>query len=305
MSEAEKELAVEAARIPPPPGRKQLPYKVKMAIVWVVIFMVLALLFAGLKYDVPFMAEWTPFILKGVWATLLVSILAICLAIPLALLGALGRLSKSAVAYGISSFYISFIRGTPLLIQIFFWYFAVPRIAKNLPLPYSGWFVWPAIAVGVLALGVNYGAYMTEIFRAGIMSVAHGQREAAEALGMTYRQMMRRVVLPQAMRVIIPPTGNEFIAMLKDSSLVNFIAVQELFWHAYTPGTAYSRGFETLTVAALVYWGLTSIFSFFQARLERRISSGYDRTAGKKKAKKERDPLDASTEGHMLGGSRA
>ena len=98
---------------------------------------------------------------------------------------------------------------------------------------------------------------------------------------MSYRQTMRRVVMPQAMRVIIPPTGNEFIAMLKDSALVNFIAVQELFWHAATPGQAYSRGFETLTVAAIIYWILTSIFSFFQAKLERRMSAGYVRSPAK------------------------
>lgn len=257
--------------------QRRLTFRFKVAIVWACIFSFMAVMFAALHYDVPFMRQWTPFILKGVPTTLLVSLLSIMLAIPLALVGSLGRLSKNPVAYGVSSFYVSFVRGTPLIIQIMFVYLALPQIGRNFRPPFSSWFILPAILAGVLALGVNYGAYMTEIFRAGIMSVSGGQREAAEALGMTYRQMMRRVVLPQAMRVIIPPTGNEFIAMLKDSALVNFIAVQELFWHANTPGTTYSRGFETLTVAAILYWMLTSVFSFFQAKLERRMAAGYER----------------------------
>lgn len=281
MSEAEKQVAVRTAAAGAAPPEideaRRFSFRLKVAIVWAVIFSFLAVVFAALDYDVPFMREWLPFILKGVPVTLLVSILAILLAIPLALLGALGRLSKNSIAYAVSSFYVSIVRGTPLIIQIFFVYFALPELGEIAPPSIEPWFRWPGLVAGIVALGVNYGAYMTEIFRAGIMSVSHGQREAAEALGMSYRQVMRRVVLPQAARVIIPPTGNEFIAMLKDSALVNFIAVQELFWHAYTAGTTNSRGFETLTVAAIIYWILTSIFSFFQGRLEKRMSSGYVR----------------------------
>ena len=137
------------------------------------------------------------------------------------------------------------------------------------------------MTAGILALGLNYGAYMTEIFRAGIQSVAHGQTEAAMALGMTYRQMMRRIVLPQAVRVIIPPTGNEFIAMLKDSALVSFLGTvvsqMELFRRADLLGTRDFRPFEALILAAAMYWALTSVFTFFQQRLERRMSKGYVR----------------------------
>ena len=125
---------------------------------------------------------------------------------------------------------------------------------------------------------------MTEIFRAGIQSVGHGQAEAADALGMTYTQRMRRVVLPQAIRVIIPPTGNEFIAMMKDTALVSILGVQitqtELFGRATLAFSAnLTKRLETLLMAAALYWLLTSIFTFFQSRLERRISKGYVRAA--------------------------
>jgi polar amino acid transport system permease protein len=125
---------------------------------------------------------------------------------------------------------------------------------------------------------------MTEIFRAGIQSVGHGQAEAADALGMTYTQRMRRVVLPQAVRVIIPPTGNEFIAMMKDTALVSVLGVTitqtELFGRAQLAFSAnLTKRLETLLMAAALYWALTSVFTFFQVRLERRISKGYVRTA--------------------------
>jgi polar amino acid transport system permease protein len=121
---------------------------------------------------------------------------------------------------------------------------------------------------------------MAEIFRAGIQSVGHGQIEAAQALGMTRAQTMRRIVLPQAVRVIIPPTGNEFIAMIKDSSLVGLVGTQELFFRALKVGRQYFQNLEMLVVAAVIYWILTSIFSYFQGRLERRLGRGYVRDGG-------------------------
>ena len=126
-----------------------------------------------------------------------------------------------------------------------------------------------AALAGTLALGLNYGAYMTEIFRAGIQSVAGGQGEAADALGMTYRQKMRKVVLPQAFRVIIPPTGNEFIAMMKDTALVSFLGVTvasaEIFRRAQLAGKADFKNLEAYVIAAGLYWALTALFTFFQA----------------------------------------
>ena len=138
--------------------------------------------------------------------------------------------------------------------------------------------ILPDIAAAVIAIGFNYGAYMTEIFRAGIQSVGHGQIEAADALGMTYTQRMRRVVLPQAVRVVIPPTGNEFIAMTKDSALASTISVVELFRRGELFGRADGRTFEAFLVVATVYWVVTGILTFFQSRLERKMSRGYVRT---------------------------
>ena len=255
-------------------------FRAKLAVVWILIFVALAVLFAAFRFDTAFMLQWLPFISAGVRLTILISIMGILLAVPLALLGALGRLSRNPVFNGISGLYVSFIRGTPLIVQIFFIYLGLPQLAQYAPGPLQGLFILGTITSGVLALGINYGAYLAEIFRAGIQSVGHGQVEAAQALGMTRTQTMRRIVLPQAIRVSIPPTGNEFIAMIKDSSLVGIVGTQELFFRASKIGRQYFQNLETLVIAALIYWLLTSIFSYFQGRLERRLARGYVREGG-------------------------
>jgi polar amino acid transport system permease protein len=258
----------------------RVSFRVKLVLVWVLIFIVLAVFFAAFQFNVAFMLEWLPYLLAGVPLTILISILSILLSVPLALLGALGRLSNNPVFYGVSGFYVSFIRGTPLPVQVFFIYLGLPQLAQYAPGPLQNVFILGTVTSGVLALGINYGAYMAEIFRAGIQSVGHGQIEAAQALGMTRAQTMRRIVLPQAVRVVIPPTGNEFIAMIKDSALVGIVGTQELFFRALKIGRQYFQNLEMLVVAAIIYWILTSIFSYFQGRLERRLSKGYVRDGG-------------------------
>jgi polar amino acid transport system permease protein len=254
--------------------------RIKVALVWAAIVAVFAWAFLTLGFNVEFMVRWLPYLLAGVPMTIAISIAGIALAVPLALLGALGRLSRNSVAYGVSTFYTSFIRGTPLIVQIFLIYLGLPQLAQNAP----GWarqlLILSAITSGVLALGINYGAYMTEIFRAGIESIPHGQREAADAMGMTPTQAMRRVILPQAIRVIIPPTGNEYIAMLKDSALVSFMGVAELFWRATRIGRQNFLSLEMLLVAAAIYWILSTVFTIFQSRLERRLARGHVRGDG-------------------------
>ncbi|MEX2102215.1 MAG: ABC transporter permease subunit, partial [Actinomycetota bacterium] len=153
------------------------------------IFVLLGVGFLLAGFDTTWMSDNWQFIAKGIWITILITIISIILAIVLALLGALGRLSKNAIAYGISGFYTSFFRGTPLIVQIFLIYYALPQIGVNLldrelitSDTYQLLVISPVLG-GILALGLNYGAYMTEIFRAGIQSVSHGQGEAAEALG--------------------------------------------------------------------------------------------------------------------------
>jgi len=262
----------------------RVPFRVKLAIVWLGIVTVLSIMFAAVKFDLPWMRQNYVFILRGLPYTLMISAAAIVLAVVLALFGALGRISRNPVAFGLSGFYTSFFRGTPLIVQMFLWYLGLAQIGSNLLSnghQFGRWLILDAFIAGILALGFNYGAYMTEIFRAGIQSVGHGQMEAAYALGMNYRQVMRRVVLPQAIRLIIPPTGNEFIAMLKDSALVSFLgtslATMELFRRAQLAGKADFRYLEALILAAAMYWALTTVFQFFQGRLERRLSKGYVR----------------------------
>lgn len=263
----------------------RVPFVLKLALVWVVILGSLVALFAAAGFDTAWMREHTAFIGRGVVWTIVIASASIALAIVLALLGALGRLSHNPIALGLSGFYTSFFRGTPLIVQMFLIYLALPQIGLALGDPWADILTLPVLTAGIIALGLNYGAYMTEIFRAWIQSVGHGQSEAAEALGMRYRQKMRRIILPQAFRVIIPPTGNEFIAMMKDTALVSFlgttIAQMEIFRRAQLVGKADFRNLEALLIAALMYWGLTTIFQYFQLRLERRLSRGYVRgTAG-------------------------
>lgn len=266
----------------------RIPFRLKVGAVWLVIFLVLAAFFAIAGFDTQFMRDEFRFIAGGIRFTLYMAVLGIVLAVVLAALGALARTSSNPVAYGVAGFYLSFFRGTPLIVQMTLIYAALPQIGQNLVSKYSGvpqgvadFLTLDAVVAGILALGLNYGAYMTEIFRAGIQSVSGGQAEAADALGMTYWQKMRKVVLPQAFRVIIPPTGNEFIAMMKDTALVSFLGVAlnqaEIFRRASYVGTAHFKSLEALLVAAGLYWVMTGIFSFFQRRLENRLSRGYVR----------------------------
>lgn len=232
--------------------------------VWLLILVVLYSVLRRFNLDISFMRHWLPFIMKGSGLTVFVSLVSIVLAVVLALLGALGRLSKSPVANGISGFYISLIRGTPLLVQVYIWYLGLPRLG----------IVLQPVTAGILALGVNYGAYMTEIFRAGIQAIGIGQYEAAEALGMSRVQVYRRIILPQAFRIVIPPIGNQFIAMMKDSSLVSLMSVWELSYRAQKVGRQYFRSLETFIIAAAFYWVLTVIFQLLQGKLEEYMARG-------------------------------
>ncbi len=266
----------------------RVPFRVKTALVWVALFLLLAFLGSSAGFDAQWIRDNFRYILGGLRYTMVIALVGIALAIVLALFGALARISRNPVAYGVAGFYVSFFRGTPLIVQMFLLYLALPPMGRNLaekhpwlPEGFDQALVLEAATAGTIALGLNYGAYMTEIFRAGIQSVAGGQGEAADALGMTYGQKMRKVVLPQAFRVIIPPTGNEFIAMMKDTALVSFLGVNiasaEIFRRAQLVGKADFKNLEAYVAVALVYWGLTVLFTFFQARLEKRIGRGYDR----------------------------
>jgi polar amino acid transport system permease protein len=249
-------------------ARATLRFRLLFIATWVVLIGgLIAALTAGGKFDGAFLGKVGPYILGAVPLTIFISLTSIVGAVIFALLGAFGRLARSAPVYAIATLYVSLVRGTPLLVQILFVYLALPQIVPETA-------QIPLVGIGVFALAFNYGAYLTEIFRAGIQAVPRGQREAAEALGMRERLVMRRIVLPQAVRIVIPAIGNEFIAMIKDSALLSVIGVQELLWRAQITGTAQFRSFETLMLAAAAYWLMTIVFSLFQERLERRMAAG-------------------------------
>lgn len=244
-------------------ARRRLTFWVIFTLTWAVLIG-LVLWTVARDFDFVFLGTWWQYILGGAWLTVVLAVCSIILATVLAVLGALGRLSRNPVINGTASLYVSLIRGTPLLVQVFFWFYALAETG----------IVLEPLHAGIAALGFNYGAYLTEVFRAGIQAVPRGQREAAEALGMSETLLMRRIVLPQAVRIVIPPIGNEFIAMLKDTSLVYIISIQELLWRAQTAGRTNVRILEAIVFAAAVYWVLTIVFSFFQERLERRLARG-------------------------------
>lgn len=283
-SQAHKTLAAEPALISPQASliqaeieRSRRRFSLGVVVSWAVLLLLLGFLFSGIDtfigpfhlktihLDPEFIGRWWPFIAQGATQTIYISFISIIFATLLALFAALARLSRISPVYALSTFYVSLIRGTPLFLQVMFFFLALPQMGIQLP----------GLWAGVLALGLNYGAYMSEIFRAGILSVSKGQREAALALGMTYGKMMRRVVLPQALRFAIPPTGNEFIAMLKDSALVSATGfVHEIMWRATKVGRSNFRNLEALLIAAVFYWIMTLLFTAVQSWLERRMGRG-------------------------------
>jgi polar amino acid transport system permease protein len=248
------------------------------------------------------MRQWWTFIAKGGIVTVELTVISIAFAVVFALLGALGRLGGGLslrqawekyhswsflavstlrkIPYWLATFYTSLFRGTPLLLQILVIYYAIPAVILWAR---ARWTIFNHVAYptafvsGVAALSLNYGAYLTEVFRAGIQAVPKGQTEASWALGLSSLQTRRRIVLPQAFKIVIPAIGNDFIALIKDTSLVSVITVEELLERAQLVGGRTGNYLSALLVAAAVYWILTIFFSFWQARLERRME--HDRAA--------------------------
>jgi polar amino acid transport system permease protein len=217
-------------------------------------------------------------ILRGLGITLMLTAVSMVVGMVLGVVIAIMRLSMNPVVRGAAFGYVSFFRGTPVLVQLLFWYnlaalyplisFGIPGVALN-----ANNLISPIMAA-ILGLGLNEAAYMSEIIRAGIISVDHGQSEAAGALGLTRLETMRRITLPQAMRVIVPPTGNELIGMLKTTSLVSVVSVPDLL---YSSQLIYARNFATiplLIVASLWYLVVTTVLSIGQFYIERRYARG-------------------------------
>jgi len=206
--------------------------------------------------------EAMPFLLKGAGMTIKITALAVMIGIALGTILGLARVSKSKWLKNIAKSYIEFFRGTPLLIQLFILYYGLPSVGIKLP-PYFA---------AVLGLGLNSGAYVGEIVRSGINSINQGQMEAARSLGMSYPQAMRYVILPQAIKRVIPPLGNEFIALLKDSSLVSVIAVKDLTRQSRLVISRNYESFLILISAAVIYFCMTFVLTRLVNYMERRTS---------------------------------
>ena len=226
-------------------------------------------------------------ILQGLVNTIVISVIAQAVGIVLGLILAVMRLSRNSVLSTVSSVYIWFFRGTPVLVQLIFWYnIGIIFHTFSIAIPFTGITlfsrpmndVMTPFAAALFGLALNEGAYMAEIVRAGILSVEEGQAEAASALGMTSGLTMRRIVLPQAIRVIIPPTGNEFISMLKTSSLAYVTTFGELMRRASDIYATNYLVIELLIVASIWYLVLTSVASVGQYYLERRYARGTSRS---------------------------
>ena len=211
-----------------------------------------------------FFWQMMPYLLRGAVVTIQISVLAMALALVLGLIAALGRLSRHWLPRAIAGFYIEVIRGTPLLVQLFIVYYGLPTYGIRLD-PFTA---------GFLTLGVHYGAYLSEVYRAGILSVDRGQWEAAASIGMKRNLMMSQIVLPQAIRTILPPIGNYFISMLKDSALVATISVVELLRTGQLRVAVTFRAMDIYLMVAAIYLAMSYPLSMLVRRLEKRMSRG-------------------------------
>lgn len=220
------------------------------------------------QFDVVWEFLFNGQIRSGAWTTLQVAVFAQTIGLVLGLAFAVMRVSRNPLPRFLSGFYVWFFRGTPALLQLYILYFGVPALFNDQTLTTE----LTKFRAAVIAFGINEGAYMTEIVRGGMLSVESGQMDAAKSLGMTNLQAMRHVILPQAIRVVIPPTGNEFIAMLKNSSLASAIGLFELLYAAQNIYSVNFRFMELLVVAAIWYLAFVTIFSVLQAELERALA---------------------------------
>ncbi len=212
--------------------------------------------------DIDIILRTLPILLKGCVMTVELTVITLVLGTLLGIIFALMRLSSNVVLSQISNFYTWIIRGTPMLLQLFFFYYGLPSAGIRLS-PFQA---------AVIGLSLNSGAYMAEIIRGGILSIDKGQFEAAKALGFSYYETMRRIILPQTFKVIIPPVGNEFITILKDTSLVSTIAMVELMRSAQQMYASTFKPIEIFATAAVLYLVMTTVFTTIFSWYEKKLS---------------------------------
>ncbi len=214
------------------------------------------------RLDINFIFRELPFLIQGSVMTIQLTITSLFLGTFLGVLTALLKLSRNRIMFWVATSYTWIFRGTPIILQLFFFYYALPMMGISLS----------PLSAAIIGLSLNCGAYMAEIIRGGIISIDKGQFEASKALGFTYFQTMRKIILPQTFRVIIPPVGNEFISMLKDTSLVSTIAMVELMRSAVQISSTTFKYTEMLIAAALLYLIMTSIFTGVFSIIEKKLS---------------------------------
>ena len=212
--------------------------------------------------DFSFMSEYYLFFLDGAKFTLIIAFFSVLLGVIGGTFFALMKISKSFILNAIASTYIEIIRGTPLLVQLYIIFYGLPYIGVD----------FPDMIAGIFAMGINSSAYVAEIIRGGINSVDKGQMEAARSLGMSHNTAMISIIIPQAVKTIIPVLGNEFIVIIKESSIVSVIGIQELSYNADTVRGNIFKSFEPLLVSAFIYFVMTFTLSKFMKRVEERMN---------------------------------
>ena len=214
------------------------------------------------------------FVREGVGVTVLITVSSFALTLVVGVIGGLGRLARNPFLHGIATLYVEIVRGIPLLVQLIWWYFAFPvviqQIGEWLNISIIANYQANPIFTAIMAITVCYGAYMSEIYRAGIQSIPKGQIEAARSLGMTHFQSMRHVIIPQAVRVVLPPVGNELIALLKDSCLVSVVAVADLTRRGREFMAVHFNPIEVWTMVALLYLVMTLLLARVVAWIEKK-----------------------------------
>lgn len=214
--------------------------------------------------DFSFLSKYYLFFINGAKFTIVLAFFTVIIGSLLGTILALMKLSKSKVINFIATAYIEFVRGTPLLVQLYIIFYGLPNLGIELP----------DMVAGIIALSINSGAYVAEIIRAGIQAIDKGQMEAARSLGLTHNMAMKSVIIPQAIKNILPALGNEFIVVIKESSIVSVIGIHELMYNADTVRGNTFKPFEPLIVAAIMYFIMTFSLSKVMGSFERRMKSG-------------------------------
>ena len=217
-----------------------------------------------MQFSLQDLREFAPYLLAGTWTTIEITLISMFFALLLGLVVGLGRATRLLRYRVPATLFVDFFRGTPLILQIFYIYYALPLFGIRLP----------SFQSGIIALSLNYAAYLGEVFRAGIQAIPQGQREAAASLGLSTRLTMRFVVLPQALRIVIPPIGNYFIALFKDSALVSVISITELLRAGQLLAATTYKHFEIFTMVALIYLAISYPATWAVAWLERAMRIG-------------------------------